>query len=120
MVEDRGKPNEKFLNADLFINAFLKPCEPNRSNLGVLIFEFSRFYSTDYEHGRVSGLIWTRSFQSCRRAGTTGSNSGTRSGFNPIISRFFASIGPSMSSTTGRGCRRWGSRWLWRVVKLRI
>lgn len=23
-----GKPNENFLNADLFINAFLKPCEP--------------------------------------------------------------------------------------------
>lgn len=47
-----GKPNGNFLNADLFINAFLKPCEPFRSNIGVLIFEFSRFYSTDYEHGR--------------------------------------------------------------------
>mgnify|MGYP002630441487 CR=1 FL=1 len=47
-----GKPNDNFLNADLFTNAFLKPCEPFRSNIGVLIFEFSRFYSTDYEHGR--------------------------------------------------------------------
>ena len=47
-----GKPNGNFLNAELFINAFLKPCEPFRSNIGVLIFEFSRFYSTDYEHGR--------------------------------------------------------------------
>ncbi len=47
-----GKPNDNFLNAQLFINAFLKPCEPFRNNIGVLIFEFSRFYSTDYEHGR--------------------------------------------------------------------
>ena len=47
-----GKPNENFLNAELFINAFLKPCEPVRNNVGLLMFEFSRFYSTDYEHGR--------------------------------------------------------------------
>jgi len=25
-----GKPNEHFLNADLFLRAFLKPCEPFR------------------------------------------------------------------------------------------
>ncbi len=47
-----GKPNENFLNADLFLNAFLKPCEPFRSNVGLLMFEFSRFHSTDYQHGR--------------------------------------------------------------------
>jgi uncharacterized protein YecE (DUF72 family) len=47
-----GKLNENFLNADLFARAFLKPCEPVRGNLGVLMFEFSRFYSSDYEHGR--------------------------------------------------------------------
>lgn len=47
-----GKPNISFLNAELFINAFLKPCEPFRSKVGLLMFEFSRFYSTDYEHGR--------------------------------------------------------------------
>ena len=54
-----GKPNDNFLNAELFANAFLKPCEPFRSNIGLLMFEFSRFYSTDYEHGpahrRLSG-----------------------------------------------------------------
>ena len=47
-----GKPNNHFLDADLFINAFLKPCEPFRQNIGLLIFEFSRFYPTDYQHGR--------------------------------------------------------------------
>ncbi|NDF01781.1 MAG: DUF72 domain-containing protein, partial [Verrucomicrobia bacterium] len=47
-----GKANNNFLNADLFNNAFLKPCEPFRSNIGLLMFEFSRFYSADYEHGR--------------------------------------------------------------------
>jgi len=47
-----GKPNENFLNAELFERGFLKPCESIRENVGILIFEFSRFYSTDYEHGR--------------------------------------------------------------------
>lgn len=47
-----GKPNENFLNADLFSRAFLKPCEHIRANVGVVMFEFSRFYPTDYEHGR--------------------------------------------------------------------
>jgi len=46
-----GKQNENFLNADLFSRAFLKPCEAIRPNIGVLIFEFSRFYPSDYEHG---------------------------------------------------------------------
>lgn len=47
-----GKPNENFLNADLFNRAFLKPCEAIRPNIGVLMFEFSRFYESDYQHGR--------------------------------------------------------------------
>jgi uncharacterized protein YecE (DUF72 family) len=47
-----GKPNENYLNADLFINAFLKPCEQIRGKIGVLMFEFSRFWKEDYEHGR--------------------------------------------------------------------
>jgi len=47
-----GKPNENFLNADLFTKAFLRPCEAIRSNVGLLMFEFSRFWPTDYEHGR--------------------------------------------------------------------
>jgi uncharacterized protein YecE (DUF72 family) len=47
-----GQVNRDFLNADLFATAFLKPCEPIRSRIGVLMFEFSRFYSSDYEHGR--------------------------------------------------------------------
>ena len=47
-----GKPNENFLNVDLFATACLKPCEDIRDKVGVLMFEFSRFYPTDYEHGR--------------------------------------------------------------------
>lgn len=46
-----GKPNEHFLNADLFVGGFLKPCESIRQNVGILIFEFSRFYSTDFAKG---------------------------------------------------------------------
>ena len=46
-----GKPNENFLNADLFTKAFLKPCDTIRPHVGILIFEFSRFYPSDYQHG---------------------------------------------------------------------
>ncbi|MBE0543400.1 MAG: DUF72 domain-containing protein [Verrucomicrobia bacterium] len=47
-----GKPNEHFLNADLFASAFLVACEPFRANIGVLMFEFSQFYSGDFARGR--------------------------------------------------------------------
>jgi uncharacterized protein YecE (DUF72 family) len=47
-----GLPNPDFLNADLFASAFLKPCAAIRSQVGVLMFEFSKFYATDYQHGR--------------------------------------------------------------------
>ena len=50
--EQAGKANENFLNADLFARAFLKPCEAVSSQVGLLMFEFSRFWPTDYEHGR--------------------------------------------------------------------
>ena len=47
-----GKPNEHFLNADLFIRGFLVPCEEFKRNIGLLMFEFSRFYPADFAHGR--------------------------------------------------------------------
>jgi len=47
-----GKANDHFLNAGLFANAFINPCEPFRKNVGLLMFEFSRFYPSDYQHGR--------------------------------------------------------------------
>ena len=47
-----GQPNQHFLDADLFQRAFLAPCETVRPKVGLLIFEFSRFYPADYEHGR--------------------------------------------------------------------
>lgn len=53
-----GQANEHFLNAEVFERGFLKPCESIRSQVGLLMFEFSRFYPADYEHGRdfVSAL----------------------------------------------------------------
>lgn len=47
-----GQANEHFLNAELFERAFLEPCKAIRSQVGLLMFEFSRFYPTDFEHGR--------------------------------------------------------------------
>ena len=51
-ADQAGKPNENFLNADLFASEFLRPCEEIRSKVGLLMFEFSRFWPTDYQHGR--------------------------------------------------------------------
>ncbi len=50
--QQAGKSNVNFLNADLFVKAFLTPCEPVRHAIGLLMFEFSRFWPTDYQHGR--------------------------------------------------------------------
>lgn len=47
-----GEPNPNFLNADLFASAFLGPCEPYRNQVGLLMFEFSRFYPRDFARGR--------------------------------------------------------------------
>ena len=47
-----GAVNENFLNADLFARAFLGPCATIRSFVGVVMFEFSRFYPADYAQGR--------------------------------------------------------------------
>ena len=47
-----GQRNEHFLNAALFRESFLRPCESFREHIGALIFEFSQFYPRDFEHGR--------------------------------------------------------------------
>ncbi len=47
-----SQANPNFLNADLFSRAFLGPCEPLRSRIGIVMFEFSKFYSSDYQQGR--------------------------------------------------------------------
>jgi uncharacterized protein YecE (DUF72 family) len=47
-----GQRNPDFLNADLFRRAFLQPCESIRNKIGVLLFEFSRFWPSDYAQGR--------------------------------------------------------------------
>jgi len=47
-----GQPNANFLNGDLFAAAFASPFEAVRQNVGMFIFEFSRFYPVDYASGR--------------------------------------------------------------------
>jgi len=56
--ERAGRPNPHFLKAEVLERGFLQPCEAIRPRVGVLIFEFSRFYPADYERGRdfVSAL----------------------------------------------------------------
>lgn len=43
-----GSDNSNFLNAQLFIDAFLGPLSPHRNKTGVLIFEFSRFHPSHF------------------------------------------------------------------------
>jgi uncharacterized protein YecE (DUF72 family) len=50
--EKAGRDNPNFLNADLFASSFLGPCEPFREQVGLCIFEFSRFYPNDFARGR--------------------------------------------------------------------
>jgi len=47
-----GQPNPNFLNADLFAGAFLSPCAEFRPQIGLVVFEFSRFYPADFARGR--------------------------------------------------------------------
>lgn len=47
-----GTKNENFLNGELFERAFLRPCDTIRPQVGLLMFEFSRFHQGDYAHGR--------------------------------------------------------------------
>ncbi len=47
-----GKENPHFLDASLFINSFLRPCEAIRESVGMLIFEFSQFHLADFSRGR--------------------------------------------------------------------
>lgn len=46
--ERAGRENEHFLDAGLFIDAFLGPLSPHRQKTGVLIFEFSPFHPTHF------------------------------------------------------------------------
>jgi uncharacterized protein YecE (DUF72 family) len=43
-----GSDNTNFLNAQLFIDAFLGPLSPHRQKTGVLIFEFSTFHPSHF------------------------------------------------------------------------
>jgi uncharacterized protein YecE (DUF72 family) len=47
-----GQVNEHFLDAELFARCFLEPCGTIKSNVGVLIFEFSHFHERDFARGR--------------------------------------------------------------------
>jgi uncharacterized protein YecE (DUF72 family) len=44
----KGRLNPDFLNAELFEKAFLRPLEPFRSQIGVLIFELADFHLADF------------------------------------------------------------------------
>jgi uncharacterized protein YecE (DUF72 family) len=46
-----GKRNPHFLDASLFADAILSPCESIRGKMGLLMFEFSKFAPGEFERG---------------------------------------------------------------------
>ena len=46
-----GRINSHFLDANVFADAFLAPCEAIRNKVGLLTFEFSRFGPGEFERG---------------------------------------------------------------------
>ena len=47
-----GTVNPDFLNAARFGSEFVGPCAPYQPQVGLLVFEFSRFSPADFAHGR--------------------------------------------------------------------
>ena len=47
-----GRPNGDFLNAELFESDFIAPMKAVSAHAGLFIFEFSRFYPSDFQRGR--------------------------------------------------------------------
>jgi uncharacterized protein YecE (DUF72 family) len=47
-----GRDNPCYLDADIFLQSFLSPLQSHREKTGLIIFQFSHFYSSDYEYGR--------------------------------------------------------------------
>jgi uncharacterized protein YecE (DUF72 family) len=45
-----GQRNPHFLDASRFIDRFLGPCESIRDQVGLLMFEFSKFHPMDFRH----------------------------------------------------------------------
>jgi uncharacterized protein YecE (DUF72 family) len=46
-----GKLNPRFLDPQVFVEGFLRPLAAVRDKVGILMFEFSRFWATDFRHG---------------------------------------------------------------------
>lgn len=50
--KEAGQANPDFLNAEVFVSKFLSPLADRASQLGILMFEFSKFHGEDYKAGR--------------------------------------------------------------------
>ena len=101
-----GTANGDFLNAGLFASAFLGPCRPFQANLGLLIFEFSRFSPASSSAGGSSSKPWINSWGSCPGAGATASRFGTGPFCTRSILRCWRATARPTYSTVGRTCCR--------------
>jgi hypothetical protein len=107
----RGTVNPNFLNPEMFKRLFLAPCEPFRSKIGPLMFEFSTFSKQDFEHGRDFVQALDKSLSELPKGWQYDVEIRNKGWLQPDYFAMLARTMSRTSTTTGRGCRRWGSRW---------
>jgi len=106
-----GRANDNFLNAELFVDRFLAPCEMIRANVGLIMFEFTRFRRRT---SRAAGSLWrnwTSSLGRFRAAGLTAWRFAIASFCIRNTSPCWRSMAWRTCSTVGPTCPRWASRW---------
>ncbi len=108
--QQSGRPNENFLNADFFTKAFLKPWEAVRLAIGPLMFEFLRFWPTDYEHGRDFLADLDKFLCQISKGWPHGVEMWNRNWLKPEYFECLAQHQAANVSTGGRRCPRWASR----------
>jgi uncharacterized protein YecE (DUF72 family) len=111
------KANENFLNAELFVKSFPQPCESVRSQVGLLMFEFSRFYSTDYQRDRDFVADLDRFLEQLPKGWPYGVELRNRDWLRPDYFQCLPSTRSRTCSILGRRCRWLASRWRSRAAE---
>jgi len=115
--EQAGKPNENFLNAELFTKAFLKPCEPVRQAVGLLMFEFFPVFGrATTSMAGTSSPTWTSSWGSCPKAGPTEWRCRNRNWLKPEYFECLARHQVTHVFNSWEAMPRWASRWFYRTA----
>jgi len=101
-----GKPNENFLNANLFTQAFLEQCERSKRTWAFCSLSSQNSIRAITSTAGISLPISTNFSGNCPLADRTARRSGTRISCIPSILPFSNSTASRMSLIPGRICRQ--------------